>query len=1072
MITYQLGENREMGTSVYRCYDEERDLTYVTKIIRYLDSPLSQTIFAKETAALKRLKACENIVQLYGEEVRPTGDGRKEGVIQMEYVPGKQLREAAESLPSNAVRYRLVHQLMSAIHYAHEEAVIHRDINPKNILITEDYTLKLIDFGISKICGVAVTSGTTYQYATPGYAAPEVTTHKESATTRSDIYSAGAVIFFLFTGMEPPPSERIQEAISDTGGIDVELKAILKKMCQPLPENRYETIDDCEADFFPLYQRYCASAENYCFAIEQETIDSMKMQHIVPKYYKLPEIINDTLPEKFYPCTVRVKGKSYYFDGKGLMMECVYQDNIFYVQGIKRLAAYQQERNKRYAFPVEGKFHFATTERIFTLRTGGNDNDALKVRLDEFAHDLTSRQNIDAEYERQYGGIWKQYVQAMIEDARGQARHIRYERRERQGDRLLFYLDENLIEEDFTQETLFVYEKENRKKHTVFPVEVGSFLEYQADEGILVLKYTKSAPELPVKGTICVDYRKDVQQYRRQDAALDNFMRSETSGSGDLKGVITGLVPPDHFWRMGNIPFFNSSLDQTQKNAVRKSLEASEIALIQGPPGTGKTNVLVEVLCQMFRQSKELAGNGSKILIVSQSHAAVDKLLEDLMPNIKDVTAIRIGSEDKIAPIINRQYGLRHCEQEWVDESVKKCSMKLEELLSSRHIDSGEFSEFAEAMEGLRIRDARHSETEQWESTVVGFEEATHMARDDPFLQRCLAMDEWRRDLAEDDSLGEYYIKNADIVAGTCSGFISNYFVRDMVFDCVIVDEAAKATLPELMVPMVRAKKVILVGDHKQLPPVLDEAAMRRTRLSIGTESLLAAGFGKLWEAIPDGCKETLSTQYRMHPTIGTLISELFYQNQVQNGVSAENRSIELPYLKGFAITWLTTTHSHGDRSEQPQRRANGKRSFTNPLEITALQKCLLRIDSEAEGFEYSIGVITPYAAQVHLIRKRLQSMDFQHIQVDVNTVDAFQGSQRDIIIYSTVRSNSEKSIGFLDKEARLNVALSRAKRALIIIGDAGFFNDAKIQRNILLPILKYIRSHQTDCRIIPAEGV
>lgn len=1076
METLLLGENPEMGTVVERRYDEEQSLTYVVKRIRYLDSPLSRTIFLKETSALKRLKACENIVRFYGEDVQTTEDGRSEGIISMEYVPGITLRRKAESIPTNAIRYRLVQQLMHAIHYAHEESVIHRDINPNNILVTEDYTLKLIDFGISKICGVAVTSGTTYQFATKGYAAPEVTSHSENATTRSDIYSAGAVIFFLFTGIDPPPPEQICEAISSTGGMDVELKEILGKMCAPAPKDRYETIDDCESEFFPLYLRYCTGTENYYFSIPYEKVETLKSQHIVPKYLRYEDIISTNLPERFCPCSARIdRNGTYCFDGKGVTMECIYKDGLFHVANFKRLEVYRQERYKRFSFPLEGRFHFIAANRLSTFRAENNSGDKLKVKFDEFEHDLTSKQNIDAEYEQQYGGVWKQYVTAMIADAREQARHIRYDHFElREDGKLLLYLNpqENLLEEDYTQETVFAYEKENKKRDNPNLIEVGTFLEYLPDDGILALSAAKNASGLPTRGSICIDYWREIQQYRRQDAALDSFKRSETFSDGDLKGIITGIQTPGRFCRQAEIPFFNTQLDRTQKNAVKKILEATDIALVQGPPGTGKTNVLVEVVRQILRQGHEGFGTGNKILIVSQSHAAVDKLLEDLIPYIGDATAIRIGSEDKISEQINKIYGLNSCQQLWVEASTERCGTKLSALLAERNIGQEEFVAFAEAMEGLKIQGAGKRETERLEDVVLTFEAASHMTRDDPFLRRCLTIDRWRRHLAEDSSLAEYYIKNADIVAGTCSGFISNHFVRDISFHCVIVDEAAKATLSELMVPIVRAEKVILVGDHKQLPPVLDEEAMRRSALPLEREKLLAAGFESIWKAMPDICKETLTTQYRMHPTIGTLISEMFYGNEVQNGVSAEKRLVELPSLYGYAITWLSTSSLRGDRAEKAQPGSNGRRSFTNPLEITVLQQYLMKLDSEAEGASYTIGVITPYAAQVHLIHKRLQSIDFRNIQVDVNTVDAFQGSQRDIIIYSTVRSNTKRTIGFLDKEARLNVALSRAERALIIIGDARFFEDTKIPRNILLPILNYIRSNPRDCRILPAGEV
>ena len=218
---------------------------------------------------------------------------------------------------------------------------------------------------------------------------------------------------------------------------------------------------------------------------------------------------------------------------------------------------------------------------------------------------------------------------------------------------------------------------------------------------------------------------------------------------------------------------------------------------------------------------------------------------------------------------------------------------------------------------------------------------------------------------------------------------------------------------------------------------------------------------------LPDNCKETLSTQYRMHPCIGDLISHLFYDGKVQNGVSEAERSIELPMLNGCAITWLSTSKAGRGRFEQPAGH-NGK-GFINPLEVTVVQQLLQRLDQEIAvcGKLYSIGIITPYRAQLELIRNRFKQTPFPHIQVDINTVDAFQGSQRDIIIYSTVRSSGRRRIGFLKEEPRLNVAFSRAKRALIIVGDGDFLADTRIPDNRFPFVQHYMRTHAESCRQI-----
>ena len=501
-------------------------------------------------------------------------------------------------------------------------------------------------------------------------------------------------------------------------------------------------------------------------------------------------------------------------------------------------------------------------------------------------------------------------------------------------------------------------------------------------------------------------------------------------------------------------------------------MEAEDITLIQGPPGTGKTNVLVEAVRQILHENAQNTALRQKILIVSQSHAAVDKILEDLQPFLDNVTTIRIGSEEKIAEEINTMFGLNHCQASWAGKSVALCKERLGDRLAEKDIPLEAFLDYSQCIEGLQIGNISAKEKSKLEHDTASFERTHALRRDTPYLQECLVMARWIRRLAESNELGEYYIKDATIVAGTCIGFISDPYVRDTAFDYVIVDEAAKATLPEIMVALVRARKVVLVGDHKQLPPVFDTEALSRSAEQIQLPVLQETGFGKLFALLPEDSKETLSTQYRMHPAIGDLISLMFYEGKVQNGISEDDRRIELPLLCHYAITWFSTSNSGPSRYEQEAGR--GRTGYMNPLEITVIQQLLQELDAQMEstGLTYTVGVITPYRAQLDLLIARLKHTHLKHFKADVNTVDAFQGSQRDIIIYSTVRSSKRKTIGFLREEARLNVSFSRAKSALVIVGDAEFLNDTGIRGNKFPYIQQYMRSKTGFCRIVDAKEI
>ena len=1056
-----------MEQRVIQTLSKQRDPGTIVELVDNV-APIYRAIFQKETQALTRLKACENIVRIFRSDIQTSPDGRSEGVISMEYVQGHPLARILNIIPNASTRYHLVKQLTNAIRHAHQNSVIHRDINPSNILITDMFELKLIDFGIAKIRGM-FQDGTTYQFATQNYSAPEVTVHSENATERSDIYSLGAVIYFLFTGEVPVVAAEMPMAIQSAGGIDVKLKEVLLKMCAPAPVDRYENIDDCELALAPLYQRYCGSDERYYSAVPTNALDELKKRNLVRKNTTYLELLDGFLPSQFAGSLIRlrVEGQTpiYYFDGISVSMECVLSDDFFQVIFFRRLDAFKREQHKRFSMEVPGHFQFLFSHKIANTTLPNNCSQILSNRIEDFQADIHSQKNIDREYDTQYG-IWRQFIQAMIEDASKNAVRLYYTGVHYENGIFLFQLDlDSVPDDEFSQDTLFIFEQRRRSDKKPLLVEVGTFLEYREDGAVLAVKAAPRKPKLPGRGSICLDYRREIQQYRRQEAALEEFRRSETANGSNLKGIFVGAEQPGYFQFKSMPRYYNDQLDFTQKRAVRKALEAEDIALIQGPPGTGKTNVLVEVIRQILGENQRNPALDQKILIVSQSHAAVDKLLEDLSAYLEHTT-IRIGREENIDSKINERFGLDHCQTLWVQESVENCKVWLTQSLSEQHIPMEPFFKYAQVVEKLKLANLEQSERTQLERIAADFENTYGKSRSNPCLQSCLISEQWIRRISESNELEEFYIKNASIIVGTCIGVISDPHVRDTTFDYVIVDEAAKATLPEIMVPLVRARKAILVGDHKQLPPVFDRNALKDSFKSTQIAELQNTGFGKLFDILPDSCKETLSTQYRMHPAIGDLISLLFYNGKVQNGVKVSERTTGLPMLNGRAITWLTTSNSGADRFEQP---VGHQRGYINHLEVTVIQRCLQKLNQEiAEQEEtYSIGIITPYRAQLELIRNRLKQIPLSRIEVDINTVDAFQGSQRDIIIYSTVRSSNQWRIGFLKEEPRLNVAFSRAKRALIIVGDQKFLRNSRIPGNRFPHVINYMRENPEFCQEI-----
>ena len=460
-----------------------------------------------------------------------------------------------------------------------------------------------------------------------------------------------------------------------------------------------------------------------------------------------------------------------------------------------------------------------------------------------------------------------------------------------------------------------------------------------------------------------------------------------------------------------------------------------------------------------------------KILLVSQAHAAVDKMLEDLDQTSSDnIKVIRIGRDENLSDTVREKYAVDYAQSRWVNRIIDGSNNFAKNLLSSLEIDKEEFDKYCEAI--METKFSKGEDEKLYESAmsfITYFEEKYKELLETKDFKSLQIQKDWVNRIVGRMDIQQHFIKNAEIVSGTCTGVISNYVINDMVFDYVIIDEAAKATFPELLISIIRAKKIIMVGDHRQLPPVLDEELIKNSKQTfiesnLDFNTLYNSIFMKLFEHLPSENKQVLNTQYRMHPTIGTMISQLFYDNQILNGVSIKDRKHNIKKYMDLAIVWLDTSKSP-DRFEE-----NISTTYRNMLEANIVKEQLKLINNSIDSSEYDVGVITPYSGQKNLIRNEIQQNTYDNINsnVVVNSVDAFQGGQKDIIIYSTVRSSDKhKNIGFLKSEERLNVAFSRAKRLLIIIGDAEFLSDTSINDNKFPLIIKYIKENPEHCRII-----
>ncbi len=303
--------------------------------------------------------------------------------------------------------------------------------------------------------------------------------------------------------------------------------------------------------------------------------------------------------------------------------------------------------------------------------------------------------------------------------------------------------------------------------------------------------------------------------------------------------------------------------------------------------------------------------------------------------------------------------------------------------------------------------------------------------------------------------------ERSDVVAATCIGLASLPGAGEVTYDLCIVDEASKATATEVLVPMARAKRWVFVGDSKQLPPFEDEVhrdpALRR-RFEIEAKEATESLFERLRRLLPPGCQRMLKKQYRMVPAIGRLISECFYDGEVESAVRTPDA--RLTSVTGKSVTWVTTRYLD-DRQEKREEE-----SFVNSAEVDRILHLLGEFeeaidDPDDPDEKVSVQLLSGYSAQVRLLKRSIDhsQRSFPHLEVECSTIDTVQGREADVVIFSVTRSNEIEKAGFLREFARINVALSRAREALVIVGDDEFVRrvpGAEPLRRVLLHLEQF----------------
>lgn len=506
------------------------------------------------------------------------------------------------------------------------------------------------------------------------------------------------------------------------------------------------------------------------------------------------------------------------------------------------------------------------------------------------------------------------------------------------------------------------------------------------DDSMKLALYKDEIPDWIYDEKIGLDLYFDERSYREMEFALNAALKAENDRLSELREICMGQMVPS-FHDTGISPEL-PGLNAAQNAAIAKVLAAKDLALIHGPPGTGKTTTLIQAIRLTLKKEKQ-------VLTCAPSNAAADLLAEKLAGMGLEV--VRLGHPARISENLYPHL---------LDEKIKKHpSAKDLKYMRRQSRESRE--------KGLKFK--RKFGHEERENRKILLKESRDLRKSARELEKFMVED---------------VLNKAQIIVTTLVGAASMH-LRGRRFSSLFIDEAAQGLEPACWIPIRVSDRIIFAGDHCQLPPTIKSRKAAR-------EGLEATLFEKCIARWPEAAV-MLRIQYRMHRKIMGFSSKWFYNDELEGHASVIDALLlgeggdmivneALEFIDTAGCGYLDEQDSE---SLSHVNREEGKALFRR------LEDLVFRIGTD---FPFSLGIITPYRAQVNFLREELkQYPNLSQIadRIDIHTVDSFQGQERDVIAISMVRSNDSGAIGFLADTRRMNVAMTRARQKLIMIGDS-----------------------------------
>ncbi|XP_028823164.1 DNA-binding protein SMUBP-2-like isoform X3 [Denticeps clupeoides] len=483
--------------------------------------------------------------------------------------------------------------------------------------------------------------------------------------------------------------------------------------------------------------------------------------------------------------------------------------------------------------------------------------------------------------------------------------------------------------------------------------------------------------------------------YRRLTSALNSLNKYSGGPASGLINVLFGYSEPHGSPQQTGLEFSNRGLDESQREAVAFALSQRDVAIIHGPPGTGKTTTVVEIIIQAAKQ-------GHKILCCAPSNVAVDNLVERLVRS--KVNVLRLGHPARLL------------------ESIQRHSL---DAVLTRSDSADVIADIRRDMD--KIFSKLRKEAERGEKSRLRRE-----------------VGELRKELrSREETAIRQALKAAAVILATNTGACDDGPLKVLPaehFDLVVIDECGQALESSCWIPLLRAGKCVLAGDHKQLPPTVKSQTAARDGLSLSLMERIIDRYG-------DSVVRMLSVQYRMNSSIMQWSSDQMYQGKVTAHTSVAAHLLkDLPGVASVEETEipLLLVDTAGCGLFEMEDADEQSRGNQGEVDIVVLHvRALMQAGLDARD----IGVIAPYNLQVDLLRQQLSQ---KHPDLEIKSVDGFQGREKEAVVLSLVRSNRKGEVGFLTEDRRINVAVTRARRQLAVVCDSQTVRNHDFLRSLL----------------------